>query len=75
MKRNFTPPCHNIQTLNRKPTQSYLPKTMKNQIALSFYIHQHEINTHNFTSFSQKPERADSVQITMNPDLHSNKTS
>ena len=42
---------------------------MHTEIALPFYLQQHEITKSQLTNFSQMPNAADSLQVTMNPYL------
>ena len=48
---------------------SYQPNQMQNEIPLSYYLQQHEITKNQLTNFSQIPNAADSLQMTMNPYL------
>ena len=42
---------------------------MQNEIPLPFYLQQHEITKSQLTNFSQMPNAAESLQMTMNPYL------
>ena len=42
---------------------------MQNEIPLPYYLQQHEITKSQLTIFSQMPNAADSLQMTMNPYL------
>ena len=42
---------------------------MQNELPLSYYLQQHEITKSQLTNFSQKPNAAESLQMTMNPYL------
>ena len=47
---------------------SYQPTQMQNEIPLPYYL-QHEITKNQTTNFSQIPNAAESLQMTMNPYL------
>ena len=42
---------------------------MQNEISLPYYLPQHEITKSQLTNFSQMPNAAESLQMTMNPYL------
>ena len=48
---------------------SYQPTRMQNEIPLPYYLQQHEITQNQLTNFSQMPNDAESLQLTMNPYL------
>ena len=49
---------------------SYQPNQMQNEIPLPNYLQQHKITKKNqLTNFSQMPNAAESLQMTMNPYL------
>ena len=48
---------------------SYQPNQMQNEIPLPYYLQQHEITKNQLTNFSQMPNAAESLQMTMNPYL------
>ena len=48
---------------------SYQPTQMQKEIPLPFYLQQHEITKNQLTNFSQMPNAAESLQMTMNPYL------
>ena len=48
---------------------SYQPTQMQNEISLRYYLQQHEITKNQLTNFSQIPNAAESLQMTMNPYL------
>ena len=58
-----------IQPQNPMLMHSYQPTQMKNEIPLPYYLQQHEITTNQLSNFSQKPNAAESLQMTMNPYL------
>ena len=45
---------------------SYQPNQMQKEIGLPYYL-QHEITKNQLTNFSQIPNAAESLQMTMNP--------
>ena len=59
--QNYQP----IQMKNPASTRSYQPTQMQNEIPLPFYLQQHEITKSQLTNFSQMPNAAESIQITM----------
>ena len=50
-------------------THSYQPTQMQNEIPLPYYLQQHEITRNQLSNFSQMPNAAESLQMTMNPYL------
>ena len=40
---------------------------MQNEIPLPYYLQQHEITKNQLSNFSQMPNAAESLQMTMNP--------
>ena len=46
---------------------SYQPTQMQNEIPLPYYLQQHELTKNQLTIFSQMPNAAESLQMTMNP--------
>ena len=50
-------------------THSYQPTQMQNEIPLPYYLQQHEITRNQLSNFSQMPNSAESLQMTMNPYL------
>ena len=69
-----------IQQQNPMTMHSYQPTQMHNEIPLPYYLQQHEITINQLSNFSQMPNAAESLQMTMNPylmggsSLTSNKT-
>ena len=58
-----------IHPQNPMITHSYQPSQMQNEIPLPYYLQQHEITKNRHSNFSQKPNAAESLQMTMNPYL------
>ena len=58
-----------VQSQNPMSMHSYQPTQMQNKIPLPYYLQQHEITKNQLTSFSQIPNAAESIQMTMNPYL------
>ena len=50
-------------------THSYQPTQMQNEIPLPYYLQQHEITRNQLSNFSQMPNAAELLQMTMNPYL------
>ena len=46
-------------------THSYQPTQMQNEIPLPYYLQQHEITRNQLSNFSQMPNAAESLQMTM----------
>ena len=58
-----------IQPQNPMLMISYQPTQMQNEIPLPYYLQQHEITKNHLSNFSQKPNAAELLQMTMNPYL------
>ena len=58
-----------IQPQNPMTMHSYQPTQMQNEIRLPYYLQQHEITKNQLSNFSQMPNAAESLQMTMNPYL------
>ena len=58
-----------MQPQNPMTMHSYQPNQMQNEIPLPYYLQQHEITKNQLTNFSQIPNAAESLQMTMNPYL------
>ena len=58
-----------IQPQNPMITHSYQPTQMQSEISLPYYLQQHEITKNQLSNFSQMPNAAESLQMTMNPYL------
>ena len=58
-----------IQPQNPMSMHSYEPTQMQNEIPLPYYLQQHEITKNQISNFSQMPNAAESLQMTMNPYL------
>ena len=58
-----------VQIQNPASTISHQPTQMQIEIPLPYYLQQHEITKSQLKNFSQIPNAAVSVQITMNPYL------
>ena len=58
-----------IQPQNPMTIHSYQPTQMQNEIPLPYYLQQREITKNQLSNFSQKPNAAESLQMTMNPYL------
>ena len=54
------------QSQNPAIMHSYQPTQMQNEIPLPYYLQQHEITKSQLTNFSQMPNAAVSLQMTMN---------
>ena len=61
-----------LQPQNPMLVHSYQPTQMQNEIPLPYYLQQHEITKNQFSNFSQMPNAAESLQMTMNPYLINN---
>ena len=57
---------NNFQLQISVKTQNYQPTQMHNEIPLPYYLQQHQIIKTQLTIFSQKPNAAESIQMTMN---------
>ena len=64
-----TQPFQPMQLQNPMTMHSYQPNQMQNEIPLPYYLQQHEITKNQLTNFSQTPNAAESLQMTMNPYL------
>ena len=58
-----------IQPQNPMTLHSYQPTQMQNELPLPYYLQQHEITKNQLSNFSQMPNAAESLQMTMNPYL------
>ena len=58
-----------IQPQNPMSMNCYQPTQMQNEIPLPCYLQQHEITKNQLSNFSQMPNVAESLQMTMNPYL------
>ena len=58
-----------IQPKNPMSRPSYQPNQTQNEIPLPYYLKQHEITKNQLSNFSQMPNAAESLQMTMNPYL------
>ena len=58
-----------IQSQNPMTMHSYQPTQMQNEIPLPYYLQQQKITKNQLTNFSQIPNAAESLQMTMNPYL------
>ena len=71
--RNFSPQSIDaqhqqpIQQQNPMTAHSYQASQMQNEIPLPYYLQQHEITRNQLSNFSQMPNAAESLQMTMNP--------
>ena len=60
---------NNFQPQNPVKTQSYQPNQLHNEIPLPYYLQQYKVTKSQLTNFSQIPNIAESLQMTMNPYL------
>ena len=67
ISQRHTPYNNNFQSKNLVHTQNYQPTQMLNEILLPHYLQQHEITKTQSTNFSQIPNAAESLQMTLNP--------
>ena len=58
-----------IQPQNPMSMHYYQPIQIQNEIPLPYYLQQHEITKNQLSNFSQMPNAAESLQMTMNPYL------
>ena len=58
-----------IQPQNPILLHSYQPTQIQNELPLPYYLQQHEITKNQLSNFSQMPNAAESLQMTMNPYL------
>ena len=56
-----------LQPKNPRLMHSYQPTQMQNEIPLPYYLQQHELTKNQLSNFSQMPNAAESLQMTMNP--------
>ena len=64
-RSNQEPQNNNFYSQNPANTDYYQPTQMQNEIPLSYYSQQHEITKNQMTNFSQIPNAAESLQMTM----------
>ena len=64
-----TQSSQSIQPQNPFTKHSYQPTQMQNETPLPYYLQQHEITKNQLTNFSQIPNAAESLQMTINPYL------
>ena len=67
--QNGTQPYQPAQSQNPVSMHSYQRTHMQNEIPLPYYLQQHEITKNQPTNFSQIPNAAESLHMTMNPYL------
>ena len=60
-----------VHSQNPVILSSYQPTQMQNEISLPYCLQQHEITQNQLTIYSQMPNAAESLQMTMNPYLMS----
>ena len=60
---------YNFHSQNPVNTDYYQPTQIQNEIPPAYYLQQHEITKSQLTNFSQMPNAAESLQMTMNPYL------
>ena len=66
----FLPNTQSFQPIQpQNPMHSYQPTQMQNEIPLPYYLQQHEITKNQLSNFSQMPNAAESLQMTLNPYL------
>ena len=65
-RSNHASQYNNFHSQKPANTDYYQPTQMQNEIPLQYYL-QHEITKNQLTNFSQTPNAADSLQMTMNP--------
>ena len=58
-----------IHSQNPMSMHSHQPTQMQNKVPILYYLQQHEITKNQLTNFSQIPNAAESLQMTMNPYL------
>ena len=58
-----------IQPQNSMSMHSYQPTQMQNEIPLPYYLLPHGLTKNQLSNFSQMPNAAESLQMTMNPYL------
>ena len=60
---------NNFYSQNPANTDYYQPTQMQNEISLPYFLQQHKVTKNQLTNFSQFPNAAESLQMTMNPYL------
>ena len=68
-RSNHEPQNNNFYSQNPANTDHYQPTQMQNEIPLPYYLQQHEKTKNQLTNFSQMPNAAESLQMTVNPCL------
>ena len=68
-RSNYEPQKNIFYSENPANTDYYQPTQLQNEIPLPYYLQQHEITKNQLTNFSQMPNTAESLQMTMNPYL------
>ena len=63
---NYEPQNNNFYSQNPANTDYYQPTQLQNEITLPCYLQQHEITKNHLTNFSQMPNTAELLQMTMN---------
>ena len=48
-------------------TQGHQPKSIRNEIYISYFLQQHKINKNQLRNFTQNLNTAESLQMTINP--------
>ena len=69
MNRPFPHSNRKTRAHNSMHTQSYQPESMGKGIPLPYYLKHHEVNQNQHTNFTQITFTANSLQMTMNPNL------
>ena len=67
--QNHASQNNNFHSQNPAVTDYYQPTQIQNEIQLPYYLQQHGITKNQLTNFSQMPNAAESLQMTMNPYL------
>ena len=65
-RQNLSSYNNHIQSQNSTNTQSYQPNQMLNEFPLLYLLLQHEVTKTQLTRFSQIPNAAESLQMTLN---------
>ena len=65
-RQKMVPANVDKQSQNPMYAQNYQPDQMQNEILLPYYLQQREIIETQLTIFTQKPNAAESLQMTMN---------
>ena len=68
-RSNHEPQNNNFYSQNPANTDYYQPTQIQKEVPLPFYLQQHELTKNQLTNFSQMPNAAESLQMTMNPYL------